>query len=134
MTGEGNLDETDHVISFLKGGDVTQVDQDKWGVFLDKHRIRYVYLSRNIIFSFFIFTKQIFFYHYSNVKLNMSKQDSASSSPSPNSDSTSDLSKKLLRRMPPPPVRMVTRGVSGAVRPKSVDEILSSLDVSTHCY
>lgn len=56
----------------------------------------------------------------------MNKQDS---SPSPTLDG-SDPSRKLFRRMPPPPVRMVTRGVSGAVRPKSVDEILSSLDVS----
>lgn len=40
MTGEGNINETDPVISFLKGGDVTQVDQDKWGAYLDKHKIR----------------------------------------------------------------------------------------------
>lgn len=40
MTGEGNLDESEHVISFLKGGDVTQVDQGKWGVYLDKHKIK----------------------------------------------------------------------------------------------
>jgi hypothetical protein len=40
MTGEGNLIETDPVISFLKAGDVTQVDQDKWGVYLDKHKMR----------------------------------------------------------------------------------------------
>ncbi|CAO3653154.1 unnamed protein product [Mucor fragilis] len=99
MTGEGNSDETDHVISFLKGGDVTQIDQDKWGVYLDRNKI-------------------------SNVKL---KQESPSPQPttagSPNSNT-----KSLNRRVPPPPVRMVTRGVSGAVRPKSVDEILSSLD------
>lgn len=57
----------------------------------------------------------------------MNKQES---SPSPTFDG-SDPSRKLFRRMPPPPVRMITRGVSGAVRPKSVDEILSSLDVST---
>lgn len=63
----------------------------------------------------------------SNVKLNTSKQESTS--PSPTLDG-SDPSKKS-RRMPPPPARMVTRGVSGAVRPKSVDEILSSLDVRT---
>lgn len=40
MTGEGNINENDPVISFLKGGDVTQVDQDKWGAYLDKHKIR----------------------------------------------------------------------------------------------
>lgn len=41
MTGEGsNSLETDHVLSFLRGGDVTQVDQDKWGTYLDKHKIR----------------------------------------------------------------------------------------------
>lgn len=41
MTGEGSSSlETDHVLSFLKGGDVTQVDQDKWGAYLDKHKIR----------------------------------------------------------------------------------------------
>lgn len=55
----------------------------------------------------------------------MIKQESTS----PNSENSDPL-KKLSRRLPPPPVRMVTRGVSGAVRPKSVDEILSSLDVS----
>lgn len=70
--------------------------------------------------SFFIET-----YFSSNVKSNMIKQESTS----PNSENSDPL-KKLSRRLPPPPVRMVTRGVSGAVRPKSVDEILSSLDVS----
>lgn len=99
MTGEGNSDETDHVISFLKGGDVTQIDQDKWGAYLDRNKI-------------------------SNIKL---KQESPS--PQPISDGSPNSNTKLLnRRVPPPPVRMVTRGVSGAVRPKSVDEILSSLD------
>jgi hypothetical protein len=43
---------------------------------------------------------------------------------------TFDYSKKAARRALPPPARMVTRGVSGAVRPRSVGEILSSLDVS----
>ena len=33
------------------------------------------------------------------------------------------------RRVPPPPERMVTRGVSGAIRHKSVGEILNGLDV-----
>lgn len=99
MTGEGNSDETDHVISFLKGGDVTQIDQDKWGAYLDRNKI-------------------------SNVKL---KQESPSPQPTPDGSLNGNV-KSLSRRVPPPPVRMVTRGVSGAVRPKSVDEILSSLD------
>jgi hypothetical protein len=38
--GDTSLDESELVISFLKGGDVTQVDQDKWGSFLDKHKLR----------------------------------------------------------------------------------------------
>jgi hypothetical protein len=42
MTDEGSLDESEHVISFLKGGDVTQVNQVKWGIYLDKHKIRYI--------------------------------------------------------------------------------------------
>lgn len=40
MTGEGRINEHDQFLSFLKGGDVTQVDQDKWGAYLDKHKIR----------------------------------------------------------------------------------------------
>lgn len=104
MTGEGNSDETDHVISFLKGGDVTQIDQDKWGVYLDKNKI-------------------------SNVKLKQeSPQLQSSAASSPTDGSMNNSTKLINRRVPPPPVRMVTRGVSGAVRPKSVDEILSSLD------
>lgn len=40
----------------------------------------------------------------------------------------------MARRVPPPPERMITRGVSGAIRHKSVDEILSGLDVSVFKY
>ncbi|KAI7861721.1 hypothetical protein BDF14DRAFT_259161 [Spinellus fusiger] len=36
--------------------------------------------------------------------------------------------KRLARKIPPPPVRMVTRGVSGAIRHRSVEEILAGLD------
>lgn len=44
-----------------------------------------------------------------------------------------DAPKKAARRIVlPPPERMVTRGVSGAIRHKSVGEILSGLDVSTY--
>lgn len=38
----------------------------------------------------------------------------------------------MARRVPPPPERMVTRGVSGAIRHRSVGEILSGLDVSAY--
>lgn len=78
--------------------------------------------------KYFSFYSTSFLSFTSNVKLNTIKQESATSTPSPNSENSDPL-KKMTRRLPPPPVRMVTRGVSGAVRPKSVDEILSSLDV-----
>jgi chromatin modification-related protein VID21 len=59
-------------------------------------------------------------------------------SPSSSLDESPSTPNKLIRRatplFPPAPVRMVTRGVSGAVRPKSVDEILSNLDVSDHWF
>ncbi|KAI9310322.1 hypothetical protein BX666DRAFT_1280241 [Dichotomocladium elegans] len=42
--------------------------------------------------------------------------------------SSSSTEKRIARRVPPPPERMVTRGVSGAIRHKSVGEILSGLD------
>ncbi|KAI8977108.1 hypothetical protein BDF20DRAFT_913480 [Mycotypha africana] len=98
MTGEGNREETDHVMSFLNGGDITQIDQDKWATYLDKH------------------------------KLSSTKSRQESQSPDISSSPEESQSNKPNRRVPPPPVRMVTRGVSGAVRPKSVEEILSSLD------
>ncbi|KAI8885523.1 hypothetical protein K501DRAFT_284231 [Backusella circina FSU 941] len=106
MTGEGNLIETDPVISFLKGGDVTQVDQDKWGVYLDKHKMSPSKAA-----------------HMRDGESSISPFDTKSYS-----KFTFDYSKKAARRLPPPPARMVTRGVSGAVRPRSVGEILSSLD------
>lgn len=46
-----------------------------------------------------------------------------------------DTPKKAARRINlPPPERMVTRGVSGAIRLKSVGEILSGLDVSSSVF
>lgn len=41
MTGEGHTDETESFMMFLKGGDVTQMDQDKWNAYLDKFKLRY---------------------------------------------------------------------------------------------
>jgi hypothetical protein len=48
-------------------------------------------------------------------------------SPSYLDDPKSD--KRLAKRVLPPPERMVTRGVSGAIRHRSVDEILSAAEV-----
>lgn len=39
MTGEGHTDETESFMTFLKGGDVTQMDQDKWNAYLDKFKL-----------------------------------------------------------------------------------------------
>ncbi|KAI9284069.1 hypothetical protein BC943DRAFT_353222 [Umbelopsis sp. AD052] len=42
--------------------------------------------------------------------------------------------KRLAKRVLPPPERMVTRGVSGAIRHRSVDEILSAAEKSIGVY
>jgi hypothetical protein len=57
----------------------------------------------------------------------MSMPSGEPESPSSMDDSKSD--KKLAKRVLPPPERMVTRGVSGAIRHRSVDEILSAAEV-----
>ncbi|RCH84245.1 hypothetical protein CU097_000705, partial [Rhizopus azygosporus] len=99
MTGE-HTDESEGFMAFLKGADVTQIDQDKWNAYLDKYKL-------------------------SNIKL---FKEELISSPSEQPQQPLSPSVSPSRRVVSPPARMVTRGVSGAVRPKSVDEILSSLD------
>lgn len=39
MTGE-HTDESEGFMAFLKGADVTQIDQDKWNAYLDKYKLR----------------------------------------------------------------------------------------------
>lgn len=36
----GHTDETESFMAFLKGGDVTLIDQDKWTAYLDKFKLR----------------------------------------------------------------------------------------------
>ncbi|KAI8089856.1 uncharacterized protein BX664DRAFT_315017 [Halteromyces radiatus] len=89
--------------AFWEKVDLQELDENKLKLFLERHKLGGNYLYAD----------------------DTTMEDSSSAGQSPESKS---MDKKLARRVLPPPARMVTRGVSGAVRPKSVDEILSSLD------
>ncbi|KAF7724690.1 chromatin modification- protein VID21 [Apophysomyces ossiformis] len=102
---------SDGVMDFLEDSDVTNLDNEKWNKFLDKHKLS---ISPETPSEEEPISEEMMV-------------DGVSDAQRPE-DKSGDLAKKSARRMPPPPARMVTRGVSGAIRHKSVEEILAGLD------
>lgn len=118
----------DQVIQFLKSDLEQDLDPEKLKAFLEQSNTWYGNIMTLMNDNGFADRLNRLRQHES--KLAENKSAPVQEQPTEEKTTAAEASKKAQKRVLPPPERMVTRGVSGAIRHKSVGEILSGLDVS----
>lgn len=130
-------EKQDRYVEYIENFDVSADNMVKLNDYLDQHKLRYEIwrvLARE--WTRYGLTGYLFLCCASPTSFESILNELDGEPDTPNTDVHSpsyldDLKsdKRLAKRVLPPPERMVTRGVSGAIRHRSVDEILSAAEV-----